>query len=194
MKRFGLFQQTRKPMPFAITPFTLAEDLTPILTVWRDAFRDPPASYRSLGDLEDQLRWHATFPGFVGVAARDVASGMMLGMTYGFSNRPGQWWRDRVAEAIGPHQARALLDDSFCLMELGVVRAARRQGVALALVAELLARQPHPRALLSMQSDHRGGRAFYLATGWQVVIERMSFGPGYLPYDIFQHPVSHTGT
>lgn len=181
-------------MPFAITPFTLTDDLAPIIAAWRDAFRDPPSSYRSLADLEDQLRWHGSFPGFTGVAARETTSGAVLGMTYGFSNRPGQWWRDRVATAIGPQQTQALLDDSFCLMELGVVRAARRQGAARALVAALLARQPHPCALLSMQSDNRSGRNFYLATGWQIVIEKMSFGAGYLPYDIFQHPVSLTGT
>jgi GNAT superfamily N-acetyltransferase len=194
MRRFSLFQQTRKQMPFAITPFTLTDDLAPIIVAWRDAFREPPSSYRSFADLEDQLRWHGTFPGFTGVAARDTASGEVLGLTYGFSNRAGQWWRDRVAEAIGPEQTRTLLDDSFCLMELGVTRAARRQGVARALVAALLARQPHPRALLSMQSDNRGGRAFYLSTGWQVVIEKMSFGIGYLPYDIFQHATSRSGT
>jgi GNAT superfamily N-acetyltransferase len=176
---------------FDITPFTPQDDLRALVAAWKDAFSEPPASYRSLGELTDQLRWHGTFPGFIGVLARDLASGAVLGMTYGFSNRPGQWWRDRVATAIGPERTRMVLDDSFCLMELGVVRAARRRGVARALVAALLARQPHPRALLSMQSDNHGGQAFYLATGWTLVIERMSFGAGFLPYDIFQHTAGH---
>lgn len=173
---------------FQILPFTPQDDLRAIVAAWKDAFADPPSSYRSLGELTDQLRWHGTFPGFTGVMAREETSGVVLGMTYGFSNRLGQWWRDRVAEAIGPEQTRVVLDDSFCLMELGVVRSARRRGVGQALVEALLALQPHPRALLSMQSDNRGGRAFYLATGWSIVIERMSFGVGFLPYDILQHP------
>jgi GNAT superfamily N-acetyltransferase len=176
---------------FGIAPFTPQDDLRALVAAWKDAFADPPASYRSLGELTEQLRWHGTFPGFTGVAAYDARSGAVLGLTYGFSNRPGQWWRDRVAEAIGPEQTRTVLDHSFCLMELGVVRAARRRGVGRALVAALLTQQPHPCALLSMQTDNRGGRAFYLATGWTVLIERMSFGVGFLPYDILQHAAGH---
>ncbi len=181
-------------MSFAIAPFTPAGDVKPIIAAWKDAFSDPPHSYRSTSDLADQLAWHGTFPGFIGLAARDEATGTVLGMTYGFSNHPGQWWRDRVAEALGPQQTRELLDDSFCLMELGVIRAARRRGIAQALVAELLARQPHPRALLSMQSDNLTGLAFYRATGWRTILEKMSFGVGFLPYDIMLHEVYHSGT
>jgi ribosomal protein S18 acetylase RimI-like enzyme len=181
-------------MTYGIAPFTLADDVTPIIAAWKDAFSDPPHGHRSVHDLAEQLAWHGTFPGFTGLAARDEATGVVLGMVYGFSNRPGQWWRDRVAAVIGPDQTRELLDDSFCLMELGVMRAARRQGIAQALVNELLARQTHPRVLLSMQSDNRTGLAFYRATGWTTLVAQMSFGMGYLPYDILLHEVPHPGT
>ena len=59
---------------------------------------------------------------------------------------------------------------------------------------ELLARQTHPRVLLSMQSDNRTGLAFYRATGWSTLVAQMSFGMGYLPYDILLREVPHPGT
>jgi ribosomal protein S18 acetylase RimI-like enzyme len=181
-------------MSFQIVPFTLHDDLAPIVAAWRDAFAEPPSGPRSARDLQDQLRWHATFVGFTGCIACEATTGRVQGIVYGFSNQPGQWWRDRVAVALGQSRTRELLDDSFCLMELGVIRAARRQGIAEALVAALLARQPHPQALLSMQSDNKGALAFYQATGWHTVAPQMSFGSGFAPYDILWCPVVHSIT
>ncbi|MBA3822847.1 MAG: hypothetical protein H0X24_02945 [Ktedonobacterales bacterium] len=174
---------------FYIVPFTLRDDATPIVAAWRDAFAEPPSGPRAARELNDQLLRHGTLPGFTGCVARDTATERIQGMVYGFSNLPGQWWRDRVAQAMGPTRTQDLLDDSFCLMELGIIRAARRQGIAEALVGAVLAQQPHPQALLSTQSDNRGALAFYLATGWHVVAPRMSFGLGFAPYDILWRPV-----
>jgi ribosomal protein S18 acetylase RimI-like enzyme len=179
-------------MGVVIAPFTLQSDLPPIIAAWRDAFAQPPGGPRSRHELADQLQWHGTFPGFIGLVARDDARDAVLGIVYGFSNRQGQWWRDQVAASLGPEGARTVLDDSFCLMELGVVRSARRQGIAALLVDALLARQPHPRAVLSMQSDNVSALAFYRATGWTVLLARMSFGLGFLPYDILMHPAPAT--
>jgi GNAT superfamily N-acetyltransferase len=174
-----------------ITPFTLRDDLAPIVTAWRDAFAEPPSGPRPARELSDQLARHGLMPGFTGCLARDATSQRIVGVTYGFSNIAGQWWRDRVAQALGPARTRDLLNDSFCLMELGIVRAARRQGIAQVLVDALLAQQRHPHALLSTQSENRSALAFYLATGWQVVAPKMSFGLGFASYDILWHPVTH---
>lgn len=181
-------------MGFIIEPFLLTSDLPPIVATWRDAFAQPPSGPRSVRELTEQLHWHGTFPGFTGLVARDEHHGSVMGMVYGFSNQPGQWWRDRVAEVIGRERTQTILTDSFCLMELGVHRAVRRQGVADALVTALLAQQPHPRGLLSMQSDNLSALAFYRATGWTTLIARMSFGIGFLPYDILLRPAHTDGT
>jgi ribosomal protein S18 acetylase RimI-like enzyme len=136
--------------------------------------------------LRDQLYRHSTLPDFCGFVARDAHSGAVLGLVYGYTNAPGQWWRDRVAEAAGMQRAWNILHDSYCLTELGVVPAGRRQGIAHSLVRELMAHQPHPRLLLSTRSDNHEGLAFYHATGWQTALPKMSFGFGYPPYDILE--------
>jgi ribosomal protein S18 acetylase RimI-like enzyme len=181
-------------MDYDIISFTLRDDLTPIVAAWADAFAEPPSGPRPARELRDQLVRHAAMPGFTGCAATERGTTRVLGMTYGFSNLPGQWWRDRVAAALGPARTRELLDDSLCLMELGVIRAARRRGVAEALVDALLAGGGHPQALLSTQSDNRSALAFYRATGWQVVAPRMSFGAGFAPYDILWRLVTPHAT
>ena len=179
-------------MDFSIAPFTLRDDPAPIIAAWRDAFADPPSGPRAAHELGNQLARHGLMQGFAGCLARDATTERILGVGYGFSNLPGQWWRDRVAQALGPSRTRELLDNSFCLMELGIVRSARRHGIAEALVKGLLTQQGHPQALLSTQSDNSGALAFYLATGWHIVAPKMSFGFGFAPYDILWCPRPHT--
>jgi ribosomal protein S18 acetylase RimI-like enzyme len=171
---------------FAIVPFSLESEIDSVVRAWAEAFVDPPNGPRSASDLKQQLLRHSLCPGFVGFVARDHASGAIAGVTYGYSNAPGQWWRDRVAHALGKQQM-ALIHNSFCLTELGVIPSARRHGIANALVMALLRRQPHPLALLSTRSDNQGGLAFYQRTGWRVLLPYMSFGWNFPPYAILMH-------
>lgn len=173
-------------MVFAITPFSMRDELQPLLDAWASAFAAPPNGPRHEIELRDQLQRHSALPNFCGLIARSTETGAILGLTYGYSNAPGQWWRDRVAVALGPRHAGPVLHNTFCLTELGVVPAGRRQGIAEALVRELLARQPHPRALLSTRSDNTEGLAFYRVTGWRIIVPHMSFGWGFPPYDILE--------
>ncbi len=172
--------------PFNVAPFTVRENLDPIVTAWAAAFVEPPNGPRQAIELRHQLLRHSRYDGFRGFVARDRASGQVLGVIYGYSNAQGQWWRDQVARSMGPGRV-ALLDDSYCLTELGVIATARRLGVARALVATLLTSQPHPRALLSTRADNYDGLAFYRRTGWQVVLPTMSFGWNFPPYSILMH-------
>ena len=57
----------------------------------------------------------------------------------------------------------------------------QRSGVGSALLAQLLTRQPHDRALLSTQTGSRKARSFYAKNGWQELAS-VDFGPGYPPY------------
>jgi ribosomal protein S18 acetylase RimI-like enzyme len=175
--------------PHVIMPFTLDDDLQPIVAAWASAFADPPNGPRPAGELFRQLYRHMTYPRFVGLVAREPGTGHVLGLAYGYSNEPGQWWRDCVARALGT-QAAAMLDDSFCLTELGVIMSARRRGIAEDLVDGLAARQSHPRMVLSTRSDNTGGLRFYYATGWRTMLRAMSFGWNFPPYDILERRVS----
>ena len=57
----------------------------------------------------------------------------------------------------------------------------QRAGVGSGLLAQLLSRQPHDRAVLSTQRGSRKARAFYAKNGWSELAE-VDFGPGYPPY------------
>ncbi len=175
---------------FTIMPFARYDDLAPIVAAWARSFAEPPNGPRLAADLEAQVIRHMQSPDFAGFVARALTSehgpqfGDVLGMIYGYSNQPGEWWRERVAMAMTPDQVTEILNHSYCLSELGVVPEARRMGIAEALVATLVAHQPHPYILLSTRSDNRSGKAFYAATGWQILLPSMSFGWNYPPYDI----------
>ena len=57
----------------------------------------------------------------------------------------------------------------------------QRRGIGSALLAQLLTRQPHDRALLSTQTGSRKARSFYAKNGWSELAS-VDFGPGYPPY------------
>jgi len=174
---------------FIITPFLAGDSLNDIVTAWSQAFREPPNGPRFPQELERQLHQHFAFPQFHGFVARELVDQQVLGIIYGYSNQPGQWWYDRVAHALGKKRTEEYLRHSFCLTELGVVAATRRRGVADALVTTLLTHQPYPLALLSTRSDNNAGLAFYRATGWKVLLPEMSFGWNYPPYAILMKQV-----
>ena len=57
----------------------------------------------------------------------------------------------------------------------------QRKGIGSAILAQLLTRQPHDRALLSTQTGSRKARRFYVKNGWTELAD-IDFGPGYPPY------------
>ena len=67
------------------------------------------------------------------------------------------------------------------VVELHVRPTWQRQGIGSALLAQLLTRQPHDRALLSTQLGSRKARGFYAKNGWQELAS-VDFGTGYPPY------------
>lgn len=69
----------------------------------------------------------------------------------------------------------------FEIVELHVRPASQRRGLGSALLAQLLTRQPHDRALLSTQLGSRKARGFYAKNGW-AELGSVDFGTGYPPY------------
>jgi len=59
--------------------------------------------------------------------------------------------------------------------------ASQRRGLGSALLAQLLTRQPHDRAVLSTQLGSRKARDFYAKNGWGE-LGSVDFGAGYAPY------------
>jgi GNAT superfamily N-acetyltransferase len=101
---------------------------------------------------------------------------------YGYTGVYGQWWTDNVARSLSPEQRAQWLDPPhFEIVELHVAPSRQRRGLGSALLAQLLTRQPHDRAILSTQSGSRKARGFYAKNAWTELAD-VDFGPGYPPY------------
>jgi GNAT superfamily N-acetyltransferase len=101
---------------------------------------------------------------------------------YGYTGEHGQWWTDAVARSLTAEQRAEWLDPPhFEIVELHVRPSRQRSGVGSRLLAQLLTRQPHDRALLSTQTGSRKARSFYAKNGWTELAD-VDFGPGYPPY------------
>jgi ribosomal protein S18 acetylase RimI-like enzyme len=128
----------------------------------------------------ERLPRHVGRDDFVFLVAREA--GELVGFGYGYTGAYGQWWTERVALALGAEQRAEWLDPPhFEVVELHVRPSRQRSGIGSLLLAQLLTRQPHDRALLSTQRGSRKARAFYRKNGWSELAE-VDFGTGYPPY------------
>jgi GNAT superfamily N-acetyltransferase len=109
-------------------------------------------------------------------------AGELVGFGYGYTGSYGQWWTDHVSRSLSERQRTEWLDPPhFEVVELHVRPARQRGGVGSRLLAQLLSRQPHDRALLSTQRGSRKARSFYAKNGWSE-LAAVDFGSGYPPY------------
>ena len=114
------------------------------------------------------------------LVARDA--GDVAGFGYGYTGEKGQWWNDAVARSLSPAQREQWLDPPhFEVVELHVRPSRQREGIGSVLLAQLLSRQPHERALLSTQTASAKARRFYAKNGW-TELAPVDFGAGYPSY------------
>jgi ribosomal protein S18 acetylase RimI-like enzyme len=151
----------------------------------RDELREVHRAALGAGALSDEwaeerLPRHVTRPDFVFLIAGDREK--IAGFGYGYTGSYGQWWTDRVARALTKAQRNDWLDrPHFEVVELHVRPSAQRRGIGSALLAQLLSRQPHRRAVLTTRAASSSARRFYAKNGWQELAE-VDFGRGYPPY------------
>ena len=129
---------------------------------------------------KNRLPVHAGRADFVFLVAREA--GELAGFGYGYTGESGQWWTENVARSLTAAQRAEWIDEPhYEIVELHVRPAFQRHGIGSALLAQLLTRQPHDRALLSTQTGSRKARSFYAKNGWSELAS-VDFGPGYPPY------------
>lgn len=129
----------------------------------------------------ERLPRHVERHGFVFLVAR-AADGSVAGFAYGYDGARGHWWSEQVARSLSTGQRAEWLDrPHYEVAELHVLPGAQRRGIGSTLLAYLLTRQRHDRAILSTQTGSRKARDFYAKNGWQE-LAGVDFGPGYPPY------------
>ncbi|NUR78644.1 MAG: GNAT family N-acetyltransferase [Thermoleophilia bacterium] len=147
--------------------------------------REVHRSALGAGALSDEwaanrLPAHTERADFVFLAAREGDE--IVGFGYGYTGGAGQWWTEHVARSLTAAQREEWIEPPhFEIVELHVRPSRQRRGVGSALLAQLLTRQPHDRALLSTQAGSRKARSFYAKNGWSELAS-VDFGPGYPPY------------
>jgi ribosomal protein S18 acetylase RimI-like enzyme len=128
----------------------------------------------------ERLPRHTARDDFVFLVVRE--GGEVAGFGYGYTGAYGQWWTECVARSLTAAQRAEWLDPPhFEIVELHVRPTSQRSGIGSALLAQLLSRQPHDRALLSTQLGSRKARSFYAKNGW-LELANIDFGAGYPPY------------
>jgi ribosomal protein S18 acetylase RimI-like enzyme len=151
----------------------------------RSELREVHRAALGAGALSDdwaaqRLPLHVERDDFVFLVAREGSE--LAGFGYGYTGTYKQWWTEHVARALTGAQREQWLDPPhYEIVELHVRPARQRHGVGSALLAQLLSRQPHDRALLSTQKGSKKARSFYAKNGWTELAD-VDFGQGYPPY------------
>ena len=103
----------------------------------------------------------------------------VVGFAYSYTGAYGQWWTDRVAEALtGDQRAEWLDEPHFEVVELHVRPDRQRHGIGTRLLGDLLARQPHDRAILTARERSTQALSFYAKHGWRE-LGVIAWGEGY---------------
>jgi ribosomal protein S18 acetylase RimI-like enzyme len=145
--------------------------------LWRRVFPGTPAER-----FDEILPRHAARRGFRFLSAR-TEDGTLAGFAYGYEGSPGEWWHDRVSEAMTADQRRAWLGPGhFEFVELQVAPELEGQGIGGRLHDALLSEAGGETAVLSTQRSNERAIGFYARRGWQTLIDELQFGEGYPPF------------
>jgi ribosomal protein S18 acetylase RimI-like enzyme len=146
---------------------------TQALWVFGGALGFPRQSSRVAG-FADTLRRHSVLGGFVAYGAFNIRS-RLVGFSYGYSSRPGLWWREQIARPLTPAQRQFWLADAFEFAELHVHPVAQGRGLGSRLHDRLIASQHHRTAVLSVMHRSERARQLYASRGWQALIDELRF-------------------
>ena len=150
----------------------VVDDLT---EVYRAAFTPKP-----YGESEEVVLAFAN-TGLPAQASRDGfrcatlrVAGRLLGFSYGYTGRAGQWWTDQVAAQLPEPLAREWLGGHLEVVELAVDPAAQGHGYGAALVDLLLDEAEQDRAVLCTWprgDPARPAPRLYERLGWELLHE-----------------------
>lgn len=134
-------------------PSDLAARVDDALAVYVAAMGYPPSTARHRRTL-----WldHVRRPGWRAVGCVDDA-GRLLGVAYGYTGAPGQWWFEEVSRGLRPRpRERFWLEDYFELTELHVHPDTQGGGLGEGLLRTLLGGANARRVLLSTPENGDG--------------------------------------
>ena len=166
-----------------LTPEEFVAARSDVADVYRIAFAqeqypEPEVEVRRFTEVLDR---QATRSGFRCKVARTMDR-HIVGVAYGYTGSPGQWWHDIVAGALPREQARRWLADCFELVELHLMPHAQGRGIGGRLHDALLEGVPHQTAALSTINTQTRALHLYRKRGWVTLLEDFTFPGGTRPF------------
>ncbi len=153
-----------------------AEQFAPLVpaaaTIYGAAMQRNAATVAARQDL---IRTHLGRPRFAAVTASRETT--LIGFGYGYEGRPGQWWYDVVAAALGRQQSATWLHDPFELAELHVEPSHHGNGTGREILQTLLDASAGTTVVLSTPDRDSPARRLYRSVGFVDLIEGFRF-PG----------------
>lgn len=152
-------------------------------TVYGRAFAEAPYGEgpRQAGEFVERVLRYAARPGFRLTLCRDGLA--VIGIALSVHARAGDWWRDRVAESLGPELAAQWLEPvAREVVHVAVDPAARRHGVGRLLTEDALDDTEATSVVLSCHPDAGAAQLLYRACGFQTLSEDFRTAPGQLGY------------
>jgi ribosomal protein S18 acetylase RimI-like enzyme len=167
-------------------PYDLAQRIEDALSVFGEAM-----SYdrQALEVRRGYLATHLHRPQFQAVATLGDDD-ELLGFAYGYHSQAGQWWHERVREALTEDERQRWLSSCFELVELHVKPSAQGQGLGEAQLRALMAEVPDRVTLLSTpEADEQASRAWrlYRRLGFADVVRRLMFPGDPRPFAVLGH-------
>lgn len=174
-------EQTRGGAPEwtadVVGPQEFAASIQVTAAIYGEAMQRPPELVVQRREI---MAAHVHRAGFVGVLARD-ADDTVVGFGYGYHGRPGDWWHDVVARALGQQvsrrEVRDWLDDSFELAELHVHPSRHGEGIGRCVLESVLAQAQGATAVLSTHDRESPARQLYRSVGFVDLLTNFVF-PG----------------
>jgi GNAT superfamily N-acetyltransferase len=154
------------------------------VNVYRAAFGEPPylEPPGEAGQLRDRVSRYAGRDGFR-LPVASLPGGAAAGFALGVTAHPGDWWRDKVAAAVGgAAEQRWLAQSCLEIVHVAVLPGEQRHGIGRRLMAALLAPPRPATGVLSCHPAATAAQNFYLAQGWQVITTGFRLQPGQLGY------------
>ena len=146
----------------AVDAATFADAVVVAAQIYGEAMHRPPELVVQRREI---MAAHVHRDGFVGVLARD-GDGSLIGFGYGYHGRPGDWWHDVVARALGRQDARTWLADSFELAELHVRPSHHGHGVGRRVLETVLDDARGTTVVLSTHDRESPARRLYRSVGF----------------------------
>lgn len=132
-----------------------------VFTVYDAVFGDRPDERQWRAEMYDR---HFARDGFRLSVALD--GDQLVGFAWGYVGERGQYWPDRVVEALPKGVTDEWVGGHFEFVELAVLPENRKRGLGRRLHDVLLEEVPQPRALLSTDNSDSPATRLYAGRGW----------------------------